>query len=329
MPLSELPELALPFETAAAPATPHRHVVLPYAAQLSDSCQHVLQSLALPHLERLLQMMTLSHTDEDSEASAIPPHERAVARVWGLDPQAPAWAAAAHPQTDSACAWMTLCHFTVGSDQVRLDDPAVLPIDMHDAQALHAILQPWFQEDGLTLQIVQPGRWLIAGAPLQALSTASIDRVVLRDASPWLPTLHSARTLYRLQSEVQMLLYTHRFNQERTEHGLQPINGFWLHGAGQLTATQQEQPRPPVEVATALRQAALRQHWPAWKQAWQQTDAGLLAELAQHVAAGGPATLTLCGERNAFTYTTQPRSLLQKVKNMWSPQRFAGLHQAL
>ena len=329
MPLSELPVFPLPFDTATAPSAAHHHVIVPYAALNNESCQHVLQGLALPQLESLMQALSPLELDEGADDSTTPPHERAVARLWGLNPQAPAWAALANAQADSPCAWFSLCHWTAGADQVRMDDPARLPLDMHDARALHSILQPWFAQDGFTLTIVQPGRWLISGAALQDLSTASMDRVLLRDVTAWLPDAHTARQLHRLHSEVQMLLYTHAFNQDRSEHGLQPINAFWLHGAGSLSTAQLQQPRPAVQVLDGLRQATLRQHWPAWKQAWEQADAGPLAELARHVAAGGQATLTLCGERHARSYTTAPRSLLQKIRNVFSPQRFAGLHQAL
>lgn len=329
MPLSELPVLAPPFATASAPPSGHRHVVVPYAALPDDSSQHVLQGLALPHLEQLMQRLSPLEVDEGMENSAIPPHERAIARLWGLDPDAPAWAAMATKTAHTPCAWFTLCHWTAGADQVRMDDPALLPLDQADAQALHAILQPWFAEDGLTLTPVQPGRWLISGAALTGLQTASLDRVLLRDVTPWLPDARSARALHRLHSEVQMLLYTHPFNRERSEHGLQPINAFWLHGAGALTSAQLQAARADVLLVDGLRQAALRQHCPAWKQAWEQADAGPLADLARHVAAGGSATLTLCGERHARSFTTAPRTLLQKIRNVFSPQRFAGLHQAL
>lgn len=329
MPLSELPVLAPPFATATAPQPGPRHVIVPYAALLDDNCQHVLQGLALPHLQQLLQQLRPVEVDEGMADSPIPPHERAVARAWGLNPQAPAWAALAGQHADLPTAWFTLCHWSAGADQVRMDDPAVLPLDMHDAQALHAILQPWFAEDGLTLEIDQPGRWRISGAPLQHLCSASLDRVLLRDVTPWLPDGQATRALHRLHSEVQMLLYTHAFNRERSEHGLQPVNAFWLHGAGSLSAAQLQAARPAITWVDGLRQAALRQHWLAWKQAWEQADAGALAELVQHVADGGAATLTLCGERNARSYTTAPRSLLQKIKNVFSPQRFSDLHQVL
>ena len=333
---SALPVLPLPF---AVPHTPrgarHLHLVLPYAALSNDSCQHILQGLALPQLEQLLRRLTPSYVDEGSPEDLIPAHERAVAHIWGLNTQAPPWAALAQTKPEAQpCAWMTLCHWTAGADQVRMDDPATLPIDMEDAQALHAVLQPWFAEDGLQLQVLEPGRWRVTGSPLQDLHTASLDRVLLRDVSHWLPQGPHTRTLQRLHSEVQMLLYNHPFNASRAARGLPPINAFWLHGAGQLLAqafqaAQTLQNITPLRVVDSLRQTALRQDWPAWKDAWLAADAGPISQVLAHVQLGGTATVTFCGERHVRSFTTQRRSWLGKVKNHFNPQRFAGLHQAL
>ena len=330
------PALPLPFTLHTAPSDArHLHLILPYAALLDDSCQHVLKDLALPQLQQLLPLLNTSHVDEGSPEQLTPTHERAVARVWGLDTQTPAWAALSQEQSVyQPSAWMTLCHWTAGADQVRLDDPATLPLDMTDAQALLAVLQPWFEEDGLQLRIVEPGRWLVSGALLTDLRTASLDRVLLRDVSRWMPQSPHARKLQRLHSEVQMLLYNHQFNADRAERGLPPINAFWLHGAGHLSATawhtaKTQQASTAVQLFDALRQTALRQDWPAWKDAWLAADAGPIAQLLAHVQQGGDATVTLCGESNARSFTTQRRNWLEKIKNRFSPLRFADLHQAL
>lgn len=331
---SALPVLPLPFALPRASGR-HRHLIVPYAAMASDSCQHILQDLPLPQLEQLLRQLDPGHADLGEADQPVPPHERAVARAWGLQPEAPAWAACGEDTAfEQPSAWMTLCHWTAGADQVRLDDPAALPLSAADAQALHHILQPWFAEDGMQLHIVEPGRWRITGAPLQGLCTASLDRVLLRDVSHWMPQGPHARSLQRLHSEVQMLLYNHPFNAQRAERGQPPINAFWLHGAGHLQAEAVQASRTlqqvtPLQVVDSLRQAALRQDWPAWKQAWLDADAGPIAQLLAHVQLGGTATLTLCGEQHARSFTSTRRNWLGKIKNHFSPQRFAGMHQAL
>jgi len=215
-----------------------------------------------------------------------------------------------------------------------MDDPASLHLNAQDAQTLLELLQPWFLEDGLTLRIVEPHLWCVSGSALAHVQTASLDRVVLRDVTPWLPSATTARQLHRLHSEVQMLLYNHEFNAARQAARLQPINAFWLHGAGQLSAAQLQQARSQqaqstIQVVDTLRQSALRQDWQAWQQAWQHADAGPLAALRTHIANGGQGSLSLCGELHARSFQTAPRSISAKLKSIFSPQRFADLHQAL
>lgn len=335
---------ALPAATAAADASAHWHLVLPYAALQDPSCQHVLGQLqapnALPQLQRVLRSLQAAParaSDDGDEDTPIPPHERAVARAWGLNPQAPAWAAAADnaPANDTPCGWFHPCHWTAGADQVRMDDPSALPLSAEDAQALHAIIAPWFAEDGLQLHIDTPARWRISGAPLAQLPTsAALDRVLLRDVRAWQPSSRHARQLHRLQSEVQMLLYTHPFNDARAQRHQPPINAFWIEGTGSLddaarSTLRQRQSTHPVTVVDSLRQTALRQDWPAWKRAWQAADAGPIAQLAQHIAQGGSATLVLCGERNARSFTTAPRNWLGRLQQLWGGTSFKDIHPAL
>ena len=175
------------------------------------------------------------------------------------------------------------------------------------------------------MQVLEPLLWRVSGAPLAGLSTASLDRVLLRDASRWLP---QTQPFQRLHSEAQMLLYSHPFNDAREARGLPPVNGFWLHGAGALA--QGATPIPtPILLIDGLRQAALRQDWAAWKQAWQQAEAGPIAQLLAHVRAGGQATLTLCGEAQALHFKIARSALIQRFQSFFKPKTFNSLRNQL
>lgn len=358
---SQAAPLALPFPTAhaAGPDAAHHHLLIACAAMPENGCQQHLRQLALPRLDGLLALLTPAAVETVSEHDPIPPHERAAARILGTTPDAPAWAALtqAHDAPHDApaitptahpSAWFTPCHWAVGADQVRMTDPATLGLDAAEAEALHAILAPWFAQDGLSLVVHTPTRWRITGAALEGVRCASLDRVLLRDVRPWLPPPTTARTLHRLHSEVQMLLYTHPFNDARTARGLPAINAFWLHGNGlppesiPPTSAPASQPThaPPAAIRPVvlhaidtLRQTALRQQWSAWQQAWLDADAGPLAAWAARIPAivhaGGSATLTLCGERAARSFTTGSRSLLQRLRTAVRPLRFADLRHSL
>lgn len=277
-------------------------------------------TLLLPHLRQLLQNAALVHSDLGEETDFCPPHERARARQLQLPLQAGCvpWAAWEQQAIDpapqqQARAWLSPCHWRIGADTVHMADPAGLGLEEAESRALLDILAPWFAEDGIALQFERPDRWLASGAPLDGLATASLDRVVGRDVRRWLPDARSARSINRLHSEVQMLLYTHPFNDSRAARGLPPVNAFWLHGAGRLEAPASVPADPAHPALEALRAAALQENWPAWAAAWQQLDASLLRELLEAHQRGAAVQLTLCGERNALTWQPQAPGWRQKI----------------
>ena len=311
-------------------------LLIPYAASTAEGCQQALQGLALPHLDRLLARLSphTAQTDTGEETSFTPPHERAQARALGLpfdDGRTP-WAAwhrhqQGQPAHGEAWAFITPCQWHVSTDHITLRDPDSLGLDEAASRVLLAIVAPWFAEDGIALHYDQPTRWLASGALFDELATASLERVLLRDLRPWLPDARAARTLHRLHSEMQMLLYTHAFNDERAARGLPVINSFWVHGTGLLPAPVPATTAPTVP--TTLRDAALREDWRAWATAWAALDAGPVADLLRQAESGAPVQLTLCGERHAQSFRNAPRSLAQRFQSLFRPQRFMDLRNQL
>ena len=313
------------------------HLLIPYAASASAGCQQALQGLALPHLDRLLARLSPhpSSSDSGEENSFSAPHERALARALGLpheDGRIP-WAAWHRHQQglahdDQAWAFVTPCQWWVTTDHITLRDPQTLGLDEAASRALLAIVAPWFAEDGITLVYDQPTRWLARGALFAGLATASLERVLLRDVRAWMPDKRQARTLHRLHSEMQMLLYTHAFNDERATRGLPVANSFWVHGTGALPAPAPA-PAPTPLIPTTLHDAALHEDWRAWAAAWAALDVGPVAQLLRQAEAGTPVQLTLCGERNAVGFHSAPRGLVQRVQNLFKPLRFIHLQDTL
>jgi len=238
-----------------------------------------------------------------------PPHERALARAYGLavtDGQIP-WAAwqAREAGHDAAqpWAWVTPCHWQLGRDHIRMLHPLALQLDAADSRALMAAMQPYFEQDGIALTYDAPTLWLAYGEGFRGLPTASLDRVIGQAIDPWLPRSPQAKALCRLQSEMQMLLYTHPVNEARERGGLLPVNSFWLSGTGALPADAGPPPAG-LRVVHYLRDAALRADWSAWAEAWRLLDNGECARLLRELDAGQPVTLTLCGERHSQTWHT-------------------------
>jgi len=312
------------------------HLLIPCAASTAEGCQQALQGLALPHLDRLLARLSPHPAQSDSgeETSFSAPHERALARALNLpaeDGRIP-WAAwhrrqQGLPADGQAWAFVTPCQWQVSTDHVTLRDPEALGLDEATSRALLAIVSPWFAEDGIALHYDQPARWLASGALFDGLATASLERVLLRDVRAWMPDAKQARTLHRLHSEMQMLLYTHAFNDERTARGLPVVNSFWVHGAG--TLPEQVPAATPPEMPATLRDAALHEDWRAWAQAWTALDAGPVGGLLRRAEGGAPVQLTLCGERNTQAFHTAPRSLAQRFQRLFKPQRFMDLRDKL
>jgi len=315
-------------------------LLIPYAASTAEGCQQALQGLALPHLDRLLARLSphTAQTDTGEETSFTPPHERALARALGLpfdDGRTP-WAAwhrhqQGQPAHGQAWAFITPCQWHVSTDHITLRDPDSLGLDEAASRVLLAIVAPWFAEDGIALHYDQPTRWLASGALFDGLATASLERVLLRDVRPWMPeprAAQAARTLHRLHSEMQMLLYTHAFNDERAARGLPVVNSFWVHGTGPLP-TPAPTPTTVPTVPTTLRDAALREDWRTWATAWAALDSGPVADLLRQSESGAPVQLTLCGERNAQGFHSAPRGLAQRIQGYFRPQRFMDLRNQL
>lgn len=308
------------------------HVLIPFASSPSEAASHVLHDLRLPALTRLLQILTPALRSEGDETSLSPPHERALGTAWGwplVDGALPfaARAAVADGIAAGELAWglLTPAHWSAGRDHVTLLDPTELALDAAESRDFFDAVRTLFESEGFTLAWGAPLRWYAAHASLAGLPCASLDRAVGRNIDTWLPKTPPQRLLRRLQSEVQLLLYTHPLNQAREDRGALAVNSFWLSGCG----VWRPQAGAHVDVQDSLRAPLLGNDWAAWAEAWQALDAGLLAELAQRCAAGEHLTLTLCGERHAQSFEAQTRSLWKRVASHWRSASPAAVLEAL
>jgi hypothetical protein len=282
------------------------HLLIPFAAPLSEAGRQALAALRLPRLQALLAGRT-GERDEGDEYALSPPHERALARAWGWagsDGRLPfaARQAALDGLDPGDLAWgqLTPVHWHVGTEQVSLADPESLLLDEAASRDFHDAVCGLFTSEGFLVHWGAPTRWYLAHESLADLPTASLDRVIGRNVDRWLPAGAAARRWRRLQSEVQMLLYTHALNDEREARGLPTVNSVWLSGCGPAQAVGAE-----VRVDERLRGRALAEDWPGWARAWQQID--------EELPALAPTRLTLCGERASWSLPLPPRGALQKL----------------
>jgi hypothetical protein len=279
------------------------HLLIPFASGPAAA----LAALALPQLQRLLGRMGEASLDTAPPESLSPPHERAWARHHGLAPQdglvpQAAWAARASGLPEGAWAWITPCHWRVGSDHVAMSHLEELQLDDDAAAQVLAAVRPYFAEDGIELTAADPRRWLARSETFRTLPTASLDRAAGRVVDAWMPRQSAARPLRRLQQEVQMLLYTNHFNDERERRGLLPVNSFWVSGTGALPTDFRE--APGLQLEDLLRTPALHGDTAAWCEAWRALDAGPVAQVLAKAERGDTVRLTLCGEAGARTWST-------------------------
>ncbi|MDB5872922.1 MAG: hypothetical protein JWQ07_2364 [Ramlibacter sp.] len=313
------------------------HLLIPFASAAAEGCIQALRGLPLPQLEKLLARLAPGGREDGNELTASMPHERALARACGLpaqDGRVPlaAWQLRQAGREDggAAWAWITPCHWRVGTDHVAMGDPPQLQLSAGDSQALLAAMLPFFQEDGIALEYDTPTRWLARGETFRDLQTASLDRVVGRTLDPWMPRTPQAATLRRLQQEMQMLLYTHEVNEQRGLAGLLPVNSFWASGAGALPPSAPAAPPAGLHVANTLRDSALQSDWPAWAAAWQELDSSDCARLVQAHGDGQPVILTLCGERSAQTWAgAAGNGMLRRLGGLFARKQAAAQLETL
>ena len=313
------------------------HLIVPFAGTVSEAGLQALQTLSLPHLDRLLARLTPGLPFGSDEFSLNPPHEQALALAFGWSHAAAtlpdcalpfaaqqAQALALPGATTAAWGCLTPVHLHAGSEQISLTDPAALHLDEAASRAALDAVGHLFTSESFHLHWAAPLVWLASHPQFDGMATASLDRVLGRQLTPWLPDRHSARLIRRLQNEVQILLYTHPLNTQREDAGLPTINSFWLSGCGSLPASNQ--PAPDLQVDNRLRAPALAEDWAIWCEAWRALDAGPIASLLQQP---GSPRLTLCGERFAQTFTLQPSAWWQQLLQRWRQPGSISVLEAL
>lgn len=284
------------------------HLVIPFAAPLSEAGRQAMAQLKLPGLAARLSAMEEMGRDDGDEWSLSPPHERALARERGwvggdgcLPFGAHALARDGLDPGDLAWGLVTPAHWRLGTEQVSLLDPEQLGLDELASRELFAVVEPLFTSEGFAFAWGAPGRWYAAHECLSALPTASLDRVIGRNVDPWLTSQPEARLVRRLQNEVQMLLHEHPLNADREARGLHAVNSFWLSGCGVAQATRET----PMRAVATLRRFVLAEDWAEWSRAWQLLDA--------EIGRAALERLTLCGERGAVTFQAAGRGVLGRL----------------
>lgn len=307
---------------------PLRHLLIP-GALFPLPPGHQRQPLPrLPHLDALLRRLRPDSVIECDDNNPSDPAELATARALGLpsEPGKIPWAALETGTIGTPCAWLIPCHWQLGMDHVLLADSALLALDEDHSRSLLASAEPLFREDGMDVRYVMPNAWLAQGEMFRELSTWSMARATGRRLTPGLlantPVPAHAALLRRLQSELQMLLYTHPVNDARESAGQLPINALWITGAGVLAEAYPPRADVAVENRLVLAEQAqagtlLSQAIAAHHEAWRELDADSGKRLLAALEAGHQVRLSLCGPTRALTFTPLQPGLAARISGVF------------
>lgn len=298
------------------------HLLLPFAAAVSEAGAQAVRHLSVPNLQRALTLLRPTATLGTDEQSLNLPHEHVLAQLqgWpdedGLLPFAAQQASHDGLEVGEGSAWglLTPSHWQLGREQVSLVDPAALQLHEGPSRELLQSVRELFESLGWSLHWAAPLRWYARHESLGDVPTASLDRVIGRAIDAWLPARKAGAAIRRLQSEVQMLLHQHPINDQREAQGELPVNAFWLSGTGRARTSK---PIDGLVIDERLREPHLAGDWPAWVEAWQGVDTQRLAELVSRAKGGEPVQMTLCGDRHAQRFESVESGRWQRLTARW------------
>jgi hypothetical protein len=256
------------------------------------------------------------------EDSLSLPWEIAYARALEIpsDEGAVPWAAFETQTIGAPCAWVHPCHLDVGMTDMVMQPTSALRLTDAESRELHALMAPYFEQDGITLTYHSATRWLALGSQFADFECASLALVQGRSINDFLADageFPQALKLSRLQAEMQMLLYTHPISEARQARGLPTVNSFWVDAAGVLDAMPAS--NGAVRLDFCLAEAAHDEQ--AYRKTWQSLILSAEELAAKALANQEKLHLTFCGERAAITLQPRKSGFKQQFLSIFSPLR--------
>lgn len=116
----------------------------------------------------------------------------------------------------------------------------------------------------------QPNRWYLRLEQSPDICTIPLSQAAGRNIHGNLPTGADARRWHQVFNEIQMLLFAHPLNEERSARGEVPINSVWLWGQGEAATVQRRYDSASSdEVLVEMLAAVADIPFLAWPECWQ------------------------------------------------------------
>ncbi|QVL48932.1 MAG: phosphoglycerate mutase [Thiocapsa sp.] len=125
-------------------------------------------------------------------------------------------------------------HLRPDRDRLLLFAGAGVAPDRAEADALVALFNGHFAEDGLRLTAPHPNRWYLGTDRALDLRSEPLERVIGGPVPRDVPSGADARRWRGLMNEAQMLFYGSEVNRLREQARRPAINGIWTWGGGVL-----------------------------------------------------------------------------------------------
>lgn len=215
-------------------------------------------------------------------------------------------------------AWVAqMCSMSIGHEHVTLALPEDMGITDGEANSLMddvlAIAPPSaFKLTPIDGSLIAHAWRVQFDAPVQYTSISPRAARAL-GVTDWWPQDPSTRTWRKWLNEVQMAWHSHPINLDRTERGLDPINGLWLYGGGSGW-----RPRTPELDTLTLKQLQQPHEHADWS-AWLGSLDVLNQELSKH---SDISRVTLLGDARKVVLANEKKnwwkSLFGTPKQTWS-----------
>ena len=124
-------------------------------------------------------------------------------------------------------------HLRADLEQAVLSSSADLNITQAESDALCDTLNAHFHQDGLHFFALNKDQWIVSSEKSYTINTTSLTDAVGRNINFILPKGKDAGHWKKILTEAQMLMHTHKVNENRESNGMITINSLWLHGSGE------------------------------------------------------------------------------------------------